>query len=323
MDVKGGAFPRSQGGLVFRGVAQLNLDSKGRLAVPARFRDALTARCSGHLVVTADSDRCLLIYPLPDWEPIEQKLMALSSFNAQIRELQRRLVGYAEDVVMDATGRILVPPALRNYAQLEKAVVLVGQGNKFELWNKDSWDAAHGEGRAASAPAVCRRSWRASPCERGLTYRGPVGAGSRRFEGARRRLLRRLHVRSRRAQPADSGAAGKRGTADRARSRPAGGQRREEEIDDGRFRMLHGRFGRLAELAAGAGVTRGGRHPARSRRVLAAARRSRARLQLPLRRAARHAHGHGPRHHRRAMAGARGRNGNPGGHKKSWRRTVC
>ena len=98
---------------MFRGVAQLNLDSKGRLAVPSRFRDALTERCSGHLVITADSDRCLLIYPLPDWEPIEQKLMALSSFNTQIRELQRRLVGYAEDAVMDATGRILVPPALR------------------------------------------------------------------------------------------------------------------------------------------------------------------------------------------------------------------
>jgi MraZ protein len=125
---------------VFRGVAQLNLDSKGRLAVPSRFRDALITQASGHLVITADSDRCLLIYPLPDWEPIEQKLMSLSSFNAQIRELQRRLVGYAEDVVMDATGRILVPPALRGYAQLDKAVVLVGQGHKFELWNKDHWD---------------------------------------------------------------------------------------------------------------------------------------------------------------------------------------
>jgi MraZ protein len=125
---------------VFRGVAQLNLDSKGRLAVPARFRDALAARCSGHLVVTADSDRCLLVYPLPDWEPIEQKLMTLSSFNAQIRELQRRLVGYAEDVVMDATGRILVPPALRRYAHLDKAVMLVGQGNKFELWNGENWE---------------------------------------------------------------------------------------------------------------------------------------------------------------------------------------
>ena len=125
---------------MFRGVAQLNLDSKGRLAVPARYRDSLLTRCNGQLVLTADSDRCLLIYPLPDWEPIEQKLMALSSFNAQIRELQRRLVGYAEDVQLDATGRILVSPALRNYAHLEKSVVLVGQGNKFELWNGDSWE---------------------------------------------------------------------------------------------------------------------------------------------------------------------------------------
>lgn len=131
---------------MFRGVAQLNLDSKGRLAIPARFRDALAARCSGHLVVTGDADRCLLIYPLPDWEPIEQKLMTLSSFNAQIRELQRRLVGYAEDVVMDATGRILVPPALRAYAQLDKAVTLIGQGSKFELWNKENWEQRMDQG---------------------------------------------------------------------------------------------------------------------------------------------------------------------------------
>lgn len=136
---------------MFRGVAHLNLDSKGRLAVPSRFRDALVARCSGHLVVTADADRCLLVYPLPDWEPIEQKLMALSSFNAQLRELQRRLVGYAEDVVMDATGRILVPPALRQFAQLDKAVVLVGQGHKFELWNKDGWNERMGQGGGPSS----------------------------------------------------------------------------------------------------------------------------------------------------------------------------
>ena len=125
---------------MFRGVAQLNLDSKGRLAVPARYRDGLLARCNGHLVITADSDRCLLIYPLPDWEPIEQKLMRLSSFNAQIRELQRRIVGYAEDAQLDATGRILISPALRGYAQLGKSVVLVGQGAKFELWNQEKWE---------------------------------------------------------------------------------------------------------------------------------------------------------------------------------------
>ncbi len=125
---------------MFRGVAQLSLDSKGRLAVPSRFRDALVERCAGQLVITADSDRCLLLYPLPVWEPIEQKLMSLSSFNPQIRELQRRVVGYAEDAVMDATGRILVSPALRQFAELGRSVVLVGQGNKFELWNKDHWE---------------------------------------------------------------------------------------------------------------------------------------------------------------------------------------
>jgi MraZ protein len=126
--------------VVFRGVAQLSLDSKGRLAVPSRFRDALMERCGGQVVITADSDRCLLVYPLPEWEPIEQKLMSLSSFNPRIRELQRRVVGYAEDVVMDATGRLLVPPALRDFAQLGRNAVLVGQGNKFELWNKDNWE---------------------------------------------------------------------------------------------------------------------------------------------------------------------------------------
>jgi MraZ protein len=127
------------GGAVFRGVAELNLDSKGRLAVPARYREAIAARCAGRLVVTADSDRCLLIYPLPDWEPIQQKLMGLSSFNPRIRDLQRRLIGYAEDVEMDGAGRILVSAALRGYAGLAKSVVLAGQGSKFELWDAAQW----------------------------------------------------------------------------------------------------------------------------------------------------------------------------------------
>lgn len=139
---------------MFRGVSQLNLDSKGRLAVPARFREALTARCGGQLVITGDADRCLLIYPLPDWEPIEQRLMTLSSFNPQIRELQRRLVGYAEDVAMDAMGRILVPTALRRYAQLDKAVTLIGQGNKFELWDKAGWESRMEEGGGLNGGAL-------------------------------------------------------------------------------------------------------------------------------------------------------------------------
>jgi len=127
---------------VFRGVAQLSLDSKGRLAVPSRYREALMVRCAGRLVITADFDKCLLLYPLPDWEPIQQKLMGLSSLNPRIRDLQRQLIGYAEDIEMDAAGRVLVSPALREFATLEKSAVLVGQGNKFELWDKRKWEQA-------------------------------------------------------------------------------------------------------------------------------------------------------------------------------------
>lgn len=126
---------------MFRGISQLNLDVKGRLAVPARHRDALLERCAGHLVITADADRCLLVYPLPDWELIQQKLEGLSNLDARVRDLQRRLIGFAVDVDMDGAGRVLISPALREYAQLDKAVVLVGQGKKLELWNKDTWDA--------------------------------------------------------------------------------------------------------------------------------------------------------------------------------------
>lgn len=125
---------------MFRGIAQLNLDSKGRLAVPARHRDALLERCGGHLVITADADHCLLIYPLPDWELIQQKLEGLSNLDPRVRELQRRLIGFAVDSDMDGVGRVLISPALRQFAQLDKSVVLVGQGRKFELWNKDNWD---------------------------------------------------------------------------------------------------------------------------------------------------------------------------------------
>lgn len=125
---------------MFRGISQLNLDVKGRLAVPARHRDALLERCAGHLVITADADHCLLVYPLPDWELIQQKLEGLSNLDPRVRELQRRLIGFAVDVDMDGAGRVLISPALREYAGLDKAVVLVGQGKKFELWNKDNWE---------------------------------------------------------------------------------------------------------------------------------------------------------------------------------------
>jgi len=124
---------------LFRGVTHLALDSKGRLAIPAKHREHLAPDGDGRLVLTADPSHCLLLYPLASWEPIQRRLMALSSFNARTRALQRLLVGHADDVMLDGAGRILVPPALRQYATLDKHVVLVGQGNKFELWDQKQW----------------------------------------------------------------------------------------------------------------------------------------------------------------------------------------
>ena len=92
-------------------------------------------------MLTADADGCLLVYPEPDWLPIRDKLLKLSSLNPKIRALQRRLIGYAEDVLMDSAGRVLVSPVLRTYAALDKTVMLVGQGNKFELWDESKWQA--------------------------------------------------------------------------------------------------------------------------------------------------------------------------------------
>ncbi len=116
---------------VFRGVTQLALDAKGRVAIPGKHREALagTPDEGGRtLIVTADPSRCLLVYPRATWEPIQARLMALSSFNEQIRGLQRLLVGHADEVEMDAAGRILVPPALRQYAGLDHRVGARGAG---------------------------------------------------------------------------------------------------------------------------------------------------------------------------------------------------
>ena len=126
---------------VFRGVSELVLDAKGRLAIPSRHRDGLSGVGDGRLIITADRGGCLLIYPLAVWEPIEARLMRLSSFDDSIRSLQRLLVGHADSVELDAAGRILVPPALRRYGGLDKRAVLVGQGHKLELWDEARWQA--------------------------------------------------------------------------------------------------------------------------------------------------------------------------------------
>ncbi len=130
---------------MFRGVNALNLDTKGRMAMPAKYRDRLQDMCHGQLVITVDRDHCLLVYPLPEWEVIERKLVKLPSFNPQARRLQRLLIGHATEVDLDGAGRILLPPPLRDFAEIDKQVVLIGQGNKFELWNEASWTARREE----------------------------------------------------------------------------------------------------------------------------------------------------------------------------------
>ena len=125
---------------MFRGVHNINLDAKGRMAVPARYRQLLHERDNGALVVTIDTEEaCLLVYPLKEWEPIQAKLEALPSFNPAARRIQRLIIGHATDIEMDSNGRVLLPAPLREYAGLSKKLIMMGQGNKFELWDEDHW----------------------------------------------------------------------------------------------------------------------------------------------------------------------------------------
>lgn len=128
---------------MFRGLNAVNIDSKGRISIPRRHRELLQEACDGQLVVTIDTEeRCLLLYPLSEWEVIEAKLQILPSFNAAARRIQRLLMGHASEVEMDAQGRILIPPLLREYAGLDKCSMLVGQGQKFEIWDELSWQSS-------------------------------------------------------------------------------------------------------------------------------------------------------------------------------------
>lgn len=124
---------------MFRGTHFHNMDSKGRLSVPARFREELEQLCAGQMVVTIDGDRCLVVYPLPHWEEIERKLADLPSTDPVVRKFQRLFIGYAEELVLDAQGRVLISPALRGFAQLEKQVVMIGRTRKFEIWDRAVW----------------------------------------------------------------------------------------------------------------------------------------------------------------------------------------
>lgn len=138
---------------MFQGVTQINLDAKGRMAIPTKVRDPLTAGGTVKLVLTAHPDGCLLLYPLPDWEPIRARVMAFPSLDRQFSVWKRLLVGFAEEVEPDGAGRLLISPELRSFAKISRPVMLVGQGSHFEIWDLETWKV-HLEGLTSGGNPV-------------------------------------------------------------------------------------------------------------------------------------------------------------------------
>jgi len=126
---------------VFQGSQSINVDAKGRFAVPSRYREVLLAVCEGRMVVTANPyERCLNVYPETQWQEVKSKIEALPNGNKKVRRLQRLVLGNASELEMDGNGRLLLPQTLRDYANLDKKAMLVGLGDKAELWSEQSWN---------------------------------------------------------------------------------------------------------------------------------------------------------------------------------------
>lgn len=132
----------------FRGITKISVDAKGRIAIPKHHRDMLIENGISEIVVTADQSGCLLVYPMPIWEEIEDQLVNLPNNHPQARRIQRLYIGYATPMELDATGRILLPLELREYAGVDRKVVLIGQGRKLELWDERAWGAENETWRA-------------------------------------------------------------------------------------------------------------------------------------------------------------------------------
>jgi len=126
---------------MFKGIHNINLDGKGRLTIPTKYRNTITDQSNGSMVVTMDTEeKCLLLYPSTIWSTIEKKINDLPSFSKNHRRIQRILIGHAEDLDIDSAGRILLSKPLRLAADMTKKITLIGQGQKFEIWNEDTWN---------------------------------------------------------------------------------------------------------------------------------------------------------------------------------------
>jgi MraZ protein len=125
---------------MFKGIHNINLDAKGRLTMPTKYRNTISDQSNGNMVVTIDSEeKCLLLYPATIFSNIEKKINDLPSFTKNHRRIQRLIIGHAEDLELDSSGRILLPKPLRLVAEMSKKITLIGQGEKFEIWSDDIW----------------------------------------------------------------------------------------------------------------------------------------------------------------------------------------
>jgi MraZ protein len=137
--------------VVFQGSSALTLDAKGRISIPTRHRDALMAQAEGRLTLTRHPDGCLLVYPRPEWE---KKREQIAAFPMTARALQRLLLGNAQDVELDGSGRVLIAPELRNASGMTRDVMLLGLGAHFELWYAATLASREAEDLAKGMPDV-------------------------------------------------------------------------------------------------------------------------------------------------------------------------
>ncbi len=123
---------------MFRGRFEHLIDAKGRVSIPAKFRELLAEKYDDRLIIT-NFDRCLVAYPYEEWRVLEEKISSLSLVKKEVKAFQRFFISGAVECPIDKLGRVLIPPSLRDYAQLEKNVIFAGMLKRFEIWSKERW----------------------------------------------------------------------------------------------------------------------------------------------------------------------------------------
>ena len=141
---------------MFRGSFEHTLDAKGRVSVPSRFRDIIADRYDGRLVLAMDYDRCLTVYPLEEWERLEEKIKTLPMMKQEVKDFRRFLLSSATECELDKQGRLLIPPMHREHAGLLKTVMLIGIIDKIEIWDDKAWESRHSQNgdKIGNAPAA-------------------------------------------------------------------------------------------------------------------------------------------------------------------------